>query len=50
MKYAVLETNHGAAQDYSLLWVFGCSVYFIVKDDKLNMRVKKFMFWVSREI
>jgi len=25
------------AQDYDLLWVFGCSTYVSIKDDKLNM-------------
>ena len=32
-------------QDYSLLRIFGCPAYFNVKDDKLNLRVKKFVFW-----
>jgi len=34
----------GAAQDYSLLQVFGCPAYFEVKDDKLNLRAKRFEF------
>ena len=35
----------GAAQDYSLLRVFECSAYFGVKDDKLNSRAKRFVFF-----
>jgi len=31
-------------QDYDFLQVFGCPAYFSVKDDKLNPRVKKFVF------
>jgi len=31
----------GAAQDYSLLWVFGCPAYFSVKNDKFNLRAKQ---------
>ena len=34
-----------ATQDYSLLWVFGYPTYFGVKDDKLNPRAKKFVFF-----
>jgi len=34
----------GDAQDYGLLQVFECPAYFSVKDDKLNPRVKKFVF------
>jgi len=34
----------GVAQDYDLLRVFGCLAYFSVKDDKLNLREKKFVF------
>ena len=34
----------GAAQDYSLLRVFGCPTYFNIKHDKLNLQVKKFVF------
>jgi len=34
----------GVAQNYDLLWVFGCPAYFNVKNDKLNLRVKKFVF------
>ena len=35
--------SSGAAQDYSLLQVFGCPTYS-VKDDKLNPLAKKFVF------
>jgi len=34
-----------ASQDYSLLWEFGCPVYFGVKDDMLNLQAKKFVFF-----
>ena len=34
----------GAAQDYSLLHVFGCLTYFIVKDDKSILWANKFVF------
>ena len=39
-----------AAQDFDLLRIFGCPAYFSAKDDKINPRSKKFVFWVSREI
>jgi len=35
----------GVAQNYDLLCVFECQAYFSVKDDKLNPRIKKFVFW-----
>ena len=35
----------GAAQDYDLLRAFGCPAYFSVKDDKLNSRAKKLVFF-----
>jgi len=34
----------GAAQDYSLLWVFGSSAYVSAKGGKVNLRAKEFMF------
>jgi len=34
-----------AAQDYDLLWVFRCSVYFSAKYGKLNPQVKKSVFF-----
>jgi len=34
----------GATQDYGLLRVFGCPIYFRVKKDKLNPRAKEFVF------
>jgi len=33
-----------AAQDYGLLRVFGCPIYFSTKDNKLTPRAKKFVF------
>ena len=33
-----------AAQDYGLLRVFGCSIYFSTKDNNLTPRAKKFVF------
>jgi len=33
----------GAAQDYDLLRVFRCPAHFSVNNDKLNLRVKKFV-------
>ena len=36
------------AQDHDLLWVFGCPAYFSVKDDKLNLRARKFVFLVVK--
>jgi len=38
----------GAAYDYDLLRVFESPAYFSAKDDKINPRVKKFVFWLSR--
>jgi len=32
------------AQDFSLLWVFECLAYFNIKNDKLNLQAKKFVF------
>ena len=40
----------GAAQDYSLLQIFGCPAYFGIKDGKLNPRAKKFVFLGVKEI
>ena len=37
-------------QDYSLLRVFECPIYFGVKDDKLNPQTKSLYFGVSKEI
>jgi len=39
--------SNEAAQDYSLLRIFGCSTYFGVKDDKLNREQNSLYFWVS---
>jgi len=36
--------SEGAAQDYGFLRVFGYPAYFSVKNDKLNLRAKKFAF------
>jgi len=36
--------SSGAAQDYGLLRIFGCSAYFRVKEGKLNPRAKEFVF------
>jgi len=38
-----------AAQDYDLQRVFESLVYFSAKDGKVNLRAKKFVFWVSNE-
>jgi len=32
------------AQDYDLLWVFGCLTYYHVKKDKLDLRARKNVF------
>jgi len=37
--------SSGTAQDYSLLWVFECLTYFSIKDGKLNLQAKKFVFF-----
>ena len=43
--------SDGASQVYSLLWIFECSIYFGVKDDKLTPRAKKFVcFFVRRNL
>ena len=35
----------GAAQEYDVLRVFESLAYFSAKDDKINLRVKKFVFF-----
>ena len=42
--------SSGAAQDYSLLSVFGCPAYFHVKERKLDPRAKKFAFLSVKKI
>ena len=39
-----------ATQDHDLLRVFESSSYFYAKDEKVNPRAKKFVFWASKEI
>ena len=33
-----------AAQDYNMIRIFGCPAYYHVKEDKLNLQVKKVVF------
>jgi len=42
--------SDGATQDYDLLQVFRCPTYFSIKDDKLNLRAKMFVFLGARGI
>ena len=39
-----------AAQVHGLLWEFGSPAYFSVKDDKVNSRAKKFVFFCVKKI
>ena len=45
-----MEVQSGKpAQDYDSLRIFECPTYYHVKEDKLDYRAKKYVFWVFKK-